>query len=168
MKNTKFRFIYGQGPFFYLYRISLTTPVMIVTGLLGYEHILPVYFALAIPWMSSPSGRDSLTKAVLLPRANQSSVCVSVGNHPLFLGGFGCRSTCFPLGNHSLTPSASVTENIAYNQERPISAFLVVYPYEANLGVGVYGGNPTNRSLWCQWVESNHRPSAYEADVLTI
>ena len=70
---------------------------MIVTGLLGYEHILPVYFALAIPWMSSPSGRDSLTKAVLLPRANQSSVCrwgttpcssaVSVAVQPVFLWG---------------------------------------------------------------------------------
>ena len=46
------------------------------------------------------------------------------------------------------TPSASVTENVAYNQERPISAFLAIYPCKTILGVGVYGGNPTNRSLW--------------------
>ena len=93
MKNTKFRSIHGQGPFFTLYRISLTSPVMIVTGLLGYWHILPVYFAIVIPWMSSSSGQDSLTNAALLPRANQSS-CLCRWEPPLYIG---CRTTCVPL-----------------------------------------------------------------------
>ena len=56
---------------------------------------------------------------------------------------------------------------IHWVQVWPIAAFSVIYPSGASLGVGVCGGNPTNRSLWCQRVESNHWPSAYEADVLT-
>ena len=79
---------------------------MIVIGLLGYEHILPVYFALAIPWMSSPSGRDSLTKAVLLPRANQSSIRVSVGTTLV------CRlpSNLFSFGESLLIGSPMMRE----------------------------------------------------------
>ena len=144
----------------------MTTPVMIVTGLLDYEHILPVYFALAIPWMSSPSGRDSLTKAVLLPRANQSSV--SVGNHPLFLGGFGCRSTCFPLGNHSSYPSDAILRILPFKQGGPSVPVCVFTHHKSTLPRLVFMVMRLPTTSWCQWVESNHRPSAYEADVLTI
>ena len=138
---------------------------MIVTGLLGYEHILPVYFALAIPWMSSPSGRDSLTKAVLLPRANQSSV--SVGTHPVST--VGCRSTCFPLGNHSSYPSDAILRILPFKQGGPSvpvcvfthhkSTLLRLVFMVATLPTGRYGANGWNRTTGLPLMRRTFLPS---------
>ena len=99
MKNTKFRSTHEQGPFhprtrpvFCLYRISLTSPVMIVIGLLGYWHILPVYFAITLPMMSRPSVgyRSPRLHFCREPISHLASVggnhpCISVAAQPVFL-----------------------------------------------------------------------------------
>jgi hypothetical protein len=67
MKTPKIRLVSDTFALFCL--SSLITQMILPLGLLGYEHILTLYFALAIPWMSSPYHRDSLTNAALLSRA---------------------------------------------------------------------------------------------------
>lgn len=105
MKTPKFRSINGQGPFFVYTGFRWPLLWWLLIGLLGYWHILALYFAIAIPWMSSPSARDSLTKAALLSRANQSS---NGGNHPIvaaqlcFFGKPGPYAACAGTWNIAL------------------------------------------------------------------
>ena len=129
---------------------------MIVTGLLDYEHILPVYFALAIPWMSSPSGRDSLTKAVLLPRANQSSSCVcrwgttpcpssvSVAVQPVFLWGTTPRTQVMRYSEYYLLSGRFIGTGLCFLRITKLLLRLVIYGYEAtnNLLVPMGGIEP--------------------------
>ena len=111
------------------------------------------------------------------PRAGRSkdspsAVVFCILNYDWILSGrreplCGRRVGFVPLENH--TPNAKCVGHcecrITGSAHRCLSSSFT--HTKTILGVSVYGGNPTNRSHWCQRVESNHWPSAYEADVLT-
>ena len=167
MKNTKFRFIYGQGPFFIYtgFRWPLLWWLWLVYWVMSifFRFIL---LSLSRGCLAHPVGTHS--PRLYFYREPISHLCVG-GEPPLVPRRFRLPFNLFSFGEPLLVPKWCDTPNITFQARRPIGAGLCFHASQIyTTAVGVYGGNPTNRSLWCQWVESNHRPSAYEADVLTI
>ena len=141
--------------------------------------------------MSSPYYQNSLTKAALLSRANQSSY-ICRWEPPLYIG---CRTTCVSLGrplpicchiNPNITRSvggSSVPTCVLTHSQASYCGWLVlvrrIANYLHNIILFETGFEPVSTPLWgrgspfklfkhwCQRVESNYRPSAYEANVLT-
>ena len=181
MKTPKFGYIYQQGPFFILPRFRWPLEGWLLIGLLDYWHILALYFAIALPVMSSPSLRISLTKAALLSRANQPS---NGGNHPIvaaqlcFFGKPGPYAACAGTWNIALL---AAVHPYFIGLHPSDSLGLVLFWCEALLTIlfpPAAGLEPTPVSvikpltitqsgIWCQRVESNHWPLPYEGSVLT-
>ena len=93
---------------------------------------------------------------------------LSVGNHPLFLGSFGCRSTCFPLGNHSSYPSGTILRILTIKQAVHRCRFVSFTHHKSTTAVGIFwlegyqqpfGANGWNRTTGLPLMRRTFLPS---------
>ena len=166
MKNTKFRSIHGQGPFFIYtgFRWPLLWWLWLVYWVMSifFRFIL---LSLSRGCLAHPVGTHS--PRLYFYREPISHLCVG-GEPPLIPRRFRLPFNLFSFGEPLLISKWYDTPNITFKvggSSVPVCVFHASQIYYCGWYFLVRR-LPT--TVWCQWVESNHRPSAYGADVLTI
>ena len=145
MKNTKFRSIYGKGPFFIYtgFRWLLLWWLWLVYWVIGifFRFILP---SLSRGCLAHPVGTHSPRLYFYREPISHLCVCVSVGDHPLYVG---CRSTCFPLGNHSSDPSDVILRILPFKQAVHRYRFVSFTHHKSLLRLIIFGYEVINYLL---------------------